>query len=73
MKLNALLLRRTAVFSLVVLAGTAIAQDPLKGILTTSFGDVSALKQKAEAGDPRAQVALAGVLEQHLHGSKDEG
>jgi hypothetical protein len=38
------------------------AQDPLKGTLTMGLGDVAAIKQKAEAGDPVAQVNLGDVL-----------
>ena len=45
----------------------ALAQDPLRGAVTMAFGDISALKQKAEAGDPQAQVALAAALEDHHH------
>ena len=43
-------------------AGAAFAQDQLKGMLKTGFSDVAATKQKAEAGDPQAQLSLADVL-----------
>jgi len=42
-----------------LLAHSALAQDPFKGVLTMAFGDVAALKQKAEAGGAAAQAALA--------------
>jgi hypothetical protein len=38
------------------------AQDPLNGVLKMGFGDVAATKQKAEAGDPQAQLSLADTL-----------
>ena len=38
-----------------VIAHPALAQDNLRGILTMGLGDVTAIKQKAEAGDhPRS-------------------
>ena len=38
-----------------VLTHPALAQDNLRGILTMGMGDVTAIKQKAEAGDhPRS-------------------
>jgi len=40
----------------------AFAQDQLRGLLTIGLGDVAAIKQKAEAGDANAQVALADML-----------
>ena len=39
-----------------------MAQDPLRNVLTMGFGDVAAIKKKAEAGDAQAQ-ALIGIFE----------
>ncbi len=47
-----------------------LAQNPLSGTLTTAFGDVPALKQKAEAGDASAQVALGDALVSHFRASE---
>jgi TPR repeat protein len=38
------------------------AQDPLSGALKMGFSDVAATKQKAEAGDPQAQLSLGDTL-----------
>jgi hypothetical protein len=48
----------------------AFAQDPLRGVLTMGFGDVAAIKQKAEAGDANAQVALADTLAQKFRSAE---
>jgi len=39
-----------------------VAQDPLSGVMKMGFGDVAGMKQKAEAGDPQAQLSLGDVL-----------
>jgi hypothetical protein len=46
------------------------AQDPLRGTLTMGLGDVAAIKQKAEAGDAAAQVALADSLTSRFHATE---
>jgi len=38
------------------------AQNPLNEVLKAGYGDVAATKQKAEAGDPQAQLSLADTL-----------
>ncbi len=53
-----------------LLVHPASAQDPLRSVLTMGFGDVAAIKQKAEAGDAQAQVALADLLAQHFRSSE---
>ncbi len=53
-----------------LLTHSTSAQDPLRGVLTMGFGDVAAIKQKAEAGDAKAQVALADLLAQHFRSSE---
>jgi len=55
------------------LAMTASAQDPLAGTLTLGFGDLAAIKQKAETGDARAQLALGRALASQLHASEALG
>jgi len=50
-KRTKLLLRSFAAAALLLLPLSLLAQDPFKGVLTMAFGDVAALKQKAEAGD----------------------
>src|SRR5712671_5367235 len=45
-----------------LLATAGYCQDPLQGALTMGLGDVAAIKQRAEAGDAKAQVALANAL-----------
>lgn len=37
-------------------------QGQVGSVLTMGFGDVAATKQKAEAGDPKAELAYAGIL-----------
>jgi hypothetical protein len=46
------------------------AQDPLRGTLTMGLGDIAAIKQKAEAGDGAAQVALADSLASRFHATE---
>ena len=46
----------------ILIATVALAQDPLQGTLTMGMGDVAVIKQKAEAGDAAAQVALGGRI-----------
>jgi len=46
----------------VVAATLASAQDPLSGALKMGLTDVAATKQKAEAGDPQAQLSLGDTL-----------
>ena len=54
-----------------ILIATAVrAQDPLRGTLTTGLGDVAAIKQKAEAGDAAAQVALGDALRSGFHATE---
>lgn len=38
------------------------AQAQLRGIFNTGMGDIAAIRARAEAGDPKAQVALADSL-----------
>ncbi len=40
----------------------ASAQDPMSGALKMGFSDVAVIKQKAEAGDPEAQLSLGDIL-----------
>jgi TPR repeat protein len=56
--------------SATLLTRLAIAQDPLRGLMTMGFGDVAAIKQKAEAGDAKAQAALAGTLAHNWHSAE---
>jgi hypothetical protein len=56
-----------------LIATAASAQNPLSGTLTMGFGDVAALKRKAEAGDAAAQVALGDALASHFHASEALG
>jgi hypothetical protein len=54
-----------------VLFGTlAQAQDPLGNVMTMGFGDVAAIKQKAEVGDAAAQVALGDALAGHYRATE---
>lgn len=48
--------------SAIFAATFAYCQDLGQGVATMGFGDVAAIKQKAEAGDAMAQVALADSL-----------
>jgi TPR repeat protein len=45
-----------------VFVNVAPAQAPLSGALKMSFSDVVATKQRAEAGDPQAQLSLGDTL-----------
>ncbi len=45
-------------------------QDALRGILTMGMGDVAQIKQKAEAGDPAAMVALGDSLASSFHATE---
>lgn len=45
----------------------ALAQDPLATAFTTAFRDVVEIKEKAEAGDPGAQLRLANTLAGTMH------
>jgi hypothetical protein len=45
-----------------LLTHDAATQDVFSSALKMAFGDVANLKQKAEAGDPSAQLALADLL-----------
>src|SRR5208283_1315313 len=45
-----------------MIVNLASAQDPLSGALKMGFSDVAATKQKAEAGDPQAQLSLGDTL-----------
>jgi TPR repeat protein len=45
----------------------AVAQDSLHGTMNMGFGDIAAIKQKAEAGDSAAQVALGDSFASRLH------
>jgi TPR repeat protein len=50
--------RMIVVMSVVLFEGIALAQDPLTDVLRMGFTDVAETKRKAEAGDPKAQLAL---------------
>lgn len=54
----------------VMFGGLLGAQDPLKTTLTMGFGDMAAIKQRAELGDPAAQVALGDSLGSHFRPSE---
>lgn len=45
-----------------VLTVAVQAQDPIRNIVTLGYGDMAAIKQKAQAGDAAAQFALANGL-----------
>jgi len=45
---------------------TTQGEDALRGTMTTALGDIAAIKQKAEAGDPRSQVLLGDALVSNL-------
>lgn len=47
-------------------ANFASAQDPLSEVVKMGFSDVAATKQKAEAGDPSAQLSLGDTLAHNL-------
>jgi len=46
------------------------AQNNLQGTLTMGMGDVAEIKQRAEAGDPVAQVALGNSLASAFHATE---
>jgi hypothetical protein len=60
------------IFGLValVVGDSAYAQDPLRGTLTTAFGDVATIKKKAEGGDAASQVALGHALASNFHATE---
>jgi hypothetical protein len=47
---------------LLLVANKVFAQDPMSGALKMGFSDVAATKEKAEAGDPQAQLSFADTL-----------
>jgi TPR repeat protein len=47
---------------LLLVTSAAFAQDPMGGALKMGFSDVAVTKQKAESGDPQAQLSLADTL-----------
>jgi len=57
----------------ILIATVALAQDPLRSTLTMGMGDVAVIRQKAEAGDAAAQVALGDVLASRFHASEALG
>ncbi len=56
-----------SVLATIVLSNQANAQAQLRGMLTVGMGDIAAIKQNAEAGDAKAQVALADSLIGNFH------
>lgn len=54
--------RITTTGLLLLTVSAAFAQDPLSGALKMGLSDVAAMKQKAEAGDPQAQLSFADIL-----------
>jgi hypothetical protein len=56
--------------TVLLIAILATAQNPLGGTLIMGLGDVAAIKQKAEAGDAGAQVALGDALASSFHASE---
>jgi len=55
-------IRSTALILFAFGAQMTRGEDALRGTMTTAFGDIAAIKQKAEAGDSRSQVLLADAL-----------
>jgi hypothetical protein len=55
---------------LLLTSNPVYAQDPLRGTITMGFGDVAAIKKKAEAGDAASQVALGQALASHFHATE---
>jgi TPR repeat protein len=52
-----------AIISFLLATGiAAFAQNPLNEVVKMGYSDVAATKQKAEAGDPQAQLSLADTL-----------
>jgi len=58
------------ILAVVLIARVTPAQNPLAGTFTMGFGDVAALKRRAEAGDAAAQVALGEALASNFHSSE---
>lgn len=58
------------VLTAILIATVVTAQDILRDTLTMGMGDVAVIKQKAEAGDAAAQVALGGALASKFHASE---
>jgi TPR repeat protein len=56
-----------SLFALTSSSRSVHAQAQLRGMLTTGMGDIAAIKQKAEAGDAKAQVSLADSLIANFH------
>ena len=54
---------QTTISLLLATAATAVfAQNPINEVLKAGYSDVATTKQKAEAGDPQAQLSLADTL-----------
>jgi hypothetical protein len=53
-----------------LIATSVFAQNPLPGIMTMGTGDMAAIKEKAEAGDAAAQVALGDALASRLQAAE---
>lgn len=49
---------------------TARGQDTIKNVITMGFGDMAAIRKRAEAGDATAQNALGGALEGRFKSSE---
>lgn len=58
---------RALLCALLLLAGSTLAQDILKYIVTSTLEDMAEIKRKAEAGDLRAQCKLANTLAAQFH------
>jgi TPR repeat protein len=50
------------VIALFLTTSLLFAQDPISEVLKASHSDVAVIKEKAEAGDPNAQLSLADTL-----------
>ncbi len=68
--MNQLNWRYPLAFLALLLTHPASAQDNLRGTLTMGMGDVAAIKQRAEAGDAGAQVALGNALASRFRASE---
>ena len=53
---------QTVISLLLATSVAGFAQNPMGEVLKSAYGDVAATKQKAEAGDPQAQLSLADTL-----------
>jgi hypothetical protein len=62
--------RTLLALSAILFAHPLPAGDNLGGMLTMGMGDVAVIKQKAEAGDAGAQVALGDTLASRFHASE---